>query len=197
MFARFCPVYRKFRVLRFLDPQLERPCRLRGLAQDRARVDVLGGRPTCPEGDTRAHCPSAWSGNTGLAEGRVGRTVPRILIAEDDDGVRSVLAQQLSRAGYEVLEATDGRRCLEVLRTTPVDLVVLDIFMPELDGIAVIARASRDFAHVRILAISGGGTVARDQTLEIARRLGATRTLSKPFAQEEFVSAVRELLGEP
>lgn len=123
--------------------------------------------------------------------------MPRILIADDDDDVRSVLARHLTRAGYEVLEAADGLRCLEVLRTTPVDLVILDIYMPELDGIAVIAQASRDFAHVPILAISGGGTVARDQTLEIARRLGATRTLSKPFEQEELVSAVRDLVGEP
>ena len=123
--------------------------------------------------------------------------MPRVLIADDDDDVRSVLARHLTGAGYEVLEAADGRRCLDVLGTTPVDLVVLDIFMPELDGIAVIAQASRDFAHVPILAISGGGTVARDQTLEIARRLGATRTLSKPFEQEELVSAVRDLVGEP
>ncbi len=121
----------------------------------------------------------------------------RILIADDDADVRSVLARYLAHAGYEVLEAADGRRCLEVLRTTPVDLVILDIYMPELDGIAVIAQANRDFAHVRILAISGGGTVPRDQTLDIAQRLGATRTLTKPFEREDLMSAVRELLGEP
>jgi CheY-like chemotaxis protein len=126
----------------------------------------------------------------------VRRTVPRILIADDDADVRSVLARHLARAGYEVLEAADGRRCLEVLRTTPVDLVILDIYMPELDGIAVIAQASRDFANVRILAFSGGGAVPRDQTLEIAQRLGATRTLSKPVDRQELMSAVRELLGE-
>lgn len=121
----------------------------------------------------------------------------RILIADDDADVRSVLTRHLIGAGYEVLEAADGRRCLEVLRTTPVDLVILDIYMPELDGIAVIAQANRDFAHVPILAISGGGTVAREQTLDIAQRLGATHTLTKPFEREDLMSAVRELLGEP
>ena len=141
--------------------------------------------------------PERGVGSTGVAESGVRRTVPRILIADDDGDVRSALARQLTRTGYEVLEAADGRRCLEVLRTTPVDLVILDIYMPELDGMAVIAQANRDFANVRILAISGGGTVPRDQTLEIARRLGATRTLTKPFEHEEFMSAVRELLGEP
>lgn len=108
-----------------------------------------------------------------------------------------MLARHLTGAGYEVLDAADGGRCLDVLRTTPVDLVILDIFMPEPDGMTVITRASRDFAHVPILAMSGGGTVPRDQTLEIARRLGAARTLTKPFEREELMSAVRELLGEP
>lgn len=130
-------------------------------------------------------------------KGCVRGTVARILLVDDDDEVRSVLARHLTGAGYEILEAADGRRCLELLRTTPVDLVILDIYMPELDGIAVIAQANRDFAHVPILAISGGGTVPRDQTLEIARRLGATRTLTKPFEREDLMSAVRELLGEP
>lgn len=122
--------------------------------------------------------------------------MPRILIADDDPDVRTVLARHLASAGYEVLEAADGRACLEALRTTPVDLVILDIYMPEVDGIAVIAQAHRDFAHVRILAISGGGTVPRERTLEIAQRLGATRTLSKPFEREDLLALVRELLGE-
>ena len=123
-------------------------------------------------------------------------SVPRILIAEDDAGVRSVLARHLERAGYEVLETADGRGCLDVLRTTPVDLVIIDIYMPEVDGIAVIAQAHREFAHVRILAISGGGTVPRERTLEIAQRLGATRTLTKPFDRDELMTLVRELVGE-
>jgi len=123
-------------------------------------------------------------------------SVPRILIADDDADVRSVLARHLASAGYEVLEATDGRGCLDVLRTTPVDLVILDIYMPEVDGIAVIAQAHREFAHVRILAISGGGSVPRERTLEIAQRLGATRTLTKPFNRDELLALVRELVGE-
>ena len=123
-------------------------------------------------------------------------SVPRILIADDDADVRSVLARHLASAGYEVLEAADGRGCLDVIRTTGVDLVIVDIYMPDVDGIAVIAQAHRDFPHVRILAISGGGTVPRERTLEIAQRLGAQRTLTKPFDRDELMASVRELLGE-
>ncbi|MDP3911731.1 MAG: response regulator [Gemmatimonadales bacterium] len=123
--------------------------------------------------------------------------MPRILIAEDDADVRSVVARHLGNAGYEVLETAGGRACLDVLRTTPVDLVIVDIYMPEVDGIAVIAQAHREFAQVPILAISGGGTVPQDRTLEIAQRLGATRTLTKPFDREALLASVRELVGEP
>jgi CheY-like chemotaxis protein len=121
-------------------------------------------------------------------------SVPRILIADDDAGVRSVLARHLASAGYEVLEAADGRGCLDVLRTTPLDLIICDIYMPDVDGIAVIAQAHRDFPHVPIVAISGGGTVPRERTLEIAERLGATRTLTKPFDLGALMASVRELL---
>lgn len=124
-------------------------------------------------------------------------TVPRILVGDDDADVRSVLKRHLTAAGHEVVEAGDGRQCLDVLRTSDVDLAVLDIYMPEIDGIAVIARAHREFPQVPILAISGGGTVSRERTLEIARRLGATRTLNKPFEREDLLSVVRELLNEP
>lgn len=121
----------------------------------------------------------------------------RILVGDDDADVRSVLRRHLTAAGHEVIEAVDGRECLEVLRTGAVDLLVLDIYMPQPDGIAVIAQANRDFAHVPILAISGGGIVSQDQTLEIARRLGAKRTLKKPFEREDLLSFVGELLSEP
>jgi DNA-binding response OmpR family regulator len=121
--------------------------------------------------------------------------MPQILITEDDDDLRSALARQLRRVGHDVLEAADGRRCLEVLRTTPVDLLVLDIFMPQLDGIAVIAEARREFERMRILVMSAGGTVARGKTLEVAQRFGATRTLTKPFLPEEFMAAVQDLLA--
>lgn len=122
--------------------------------------------------------------------------MPRIVVAEDEEKVRATLKRALTRAGYEVLEASNGRQCLELLRGTPVDLLVLDIFMPQLDGIEVIARMRQEFERVPILAISGGGTVAQDQALDVASRFGAARTLAKPFQEAVLLSAVRELLGE-
>jgi CheY-like chemotaxis protein len=121
--------------------------------------------------------------------------VARILLAEDNHDLRSALVRQLRRVGHEVIEASDGSRCLDLLRSTRVDLFIIDIFMPRIDGIAIIAITRRDLAQVPILAISGGGAVARDKTLEVARRFGATRTLTKPFMPGEFITAVHDLLA--
>jgi len=126
--------------------------------------------------------------------GERGR-VPTILVADDDEHTRTMLRRILTGAGYEVMEASDGRCCLDVLQSTRVDLVILDIFMPQLDGIGVTSRMRKDFASVPILAISGGGIVERDKTLEIAQLLGASRTLAKPFDKPTLLMVVRELLG--
>src|SRR3989442_6351419 len=74
-----------------------------------APESTCSGRPDCHEEDDRAHCLSAWSGNTAVAQDRVGRTVPRILIAEDNDDLRSLLTRQLRRVGYEVLSYENSR----------------------------------------------------------------------------------------
>ena len=123
-------------------------------------------------------------------------TGPTILIADDDGGVRATLRRVLEPVGYHVVEASDGRQCLQALQTAVVDLLVTDVFMPELDGMEVIARVRMKFPVLPILAISGGGIVERDDTLEIAQRLGATRALAKPFDVAAFLATVRELLGE-
>lgn len=122
--------------------------------------------------------------------------MPTILLTEDDAQVRQTVRRLLATAGYRIVEASDGRACLKLLRTQPVDLLITDVFMPELDGIEVIASARKEFADLPILAISGGGVVEKQETLEIALRLGATRILAKPLERQTLLSAVRELLGE-
>ena len=121
--------------------------------------------------------------------------VPTILIVDDDARTRETLRRVLTSAGYDVQQASDGRRGLEFLETTAVDLVILDIFMPELDGIVVITRMRKDFSNIPVLAVSGGGMLERNKTLEIAQLLGASGTLAKPFDKQTLLSMVQKLLG--
>jgi len=105
------------------------------------------------------------------------------------------LRRVLTSAGYDVHQASDGRRGLDFLQSTAVDLVILDIFMPELDGIVVITRMRKDFPNIPVLAVSGGGMLERNKTLEIAQLLGASDTLAKPFDKQTLLSMVEKLLG--
>ncbi|UCE48272.1 MAG: response regulator [Phycisphaerales bacterium] len=119
----------------------------------------------------------------------------RILVIEDDVEFRKMLRRMLERAGYEITEAADGKEGMRLFRAAPTDLVITDILMPEQEGIETILELKREFADVKIIAISGGGHIDSKEYLETAEQFGVPRTFSKPFNREEFLAAVKELLG--
>jgi DNA-binding response OmpR family regulator len=123
--------------------------------------------------------------------------VARILIIDDEDQPRRMLQQVLIRAGYEVVEARDGNQGLQLFRVSQTDLIITDILMPEKEGLETIIDLRREFPAVKIIAISGGGRTGHLNFLEVAKRLGAQRTLQKPFELQEMLAAVRELLQAP
>jgi CheY-like chemotaxis protein len=118
----------------------------------------------------------------------------RVLLIDDDDHARMVFRQILERAGHTVLEAADGREGIQLYRQAPTDLVITDILMPEQDGLEIIIALRKEFPEVKIIAISGGGEAGRMDFLYVAERLGAQRTLHKPFGVQELVEAVHDLL---
>ncbi|MCZ6680199.1 MAG: response regulator [Candidatus Poribacteria bacterium] len=119
----------------------------------------------------------------------------RILVVDDEEGIRTALCAALEHIGHEVVGAPDGEMGLRLYREKPTDLVILDIFMPEKEGLEAIMELKRDFPDVKIIAISGGGTVVGGwDPLTIAEHLGAVRTFTKPFALKEIIEAVRELV---
>jgi len=118
----------------------------------------------------------------------------RILVVDDEAPVRKVLRTMLERAGYDVEDAPNGSIALEVLRDDPADVVITDIVMPEKEGIEIIQEMRADYPDIKIIAISGGGQIGPESYLEMARLLGAHRTLSKPVDGDVLLGAVRELL---
>lgn len=119
----------------------------------------------------------------------------RVLIVDDEAQVRDTLRHGLNRAGYQVLEAQNGRLAMHLLRRHPADVVITDIFMPEKEGLETITELKRDFPHVKIIAISGGGAFAARDFLPIAKTLGADRTFDKPFHVSQILEAINELLA--
>jgi DNA-binding response OmpR family regulator len=113
-----------------------------------------------------------------------------ILLVDDEDSVRKVLTFPLERDGYDVVQAADGEEALRLFAAHPVDLVVLDIMLPRLDGLEVCKRL-RATSTVPIIMLT-----ARDDELDkvIGLELGADDYITKPFSIREFRSRVRALL---
>lgn len=124
-----------------------------------------------------------------------GKLMFKILIIEDDNEVREYLEIVLSRAGYEVASASNGKEGVELFLAQPADLVVSDIIMPEKDGIETILELRRANAQLKVIAISGGGRCEPENYLHSAKLLGANRTMKKPFTNQEILDAISELLG--
>ena len=110
----------------------------------------------------------------------------RILVADDDKDIRSVLALYLEDAGYEVVEAADGVEALQVLEAQDIDLCLLDIMMPGLDGYQVLKRV-RETDDVPVIVISAKG---QDSEKILGLNLGADDYLVKPFNPLEAVARV-------
>ena len=113
-----------------------------------------------------------------------------ILLVEDDDQLRSMLKELLTRSGHEVSEAPDGRRVCEMHQQQHFDLVITDLVMPDIDGLAVIMELRLIDQNLRIIAMSGQRQGRAKEYLRIAQKLGAQHTLVKPFSNQEFLEAV-------
>ena len=116
----------------------------------------------------------------------------RILLAEDDDSVRSFLARALRRAGHEVRDLPDGKAALAWISEHPVDLLLADVVMPGLDGIELARRAGDMWPHLRVIFITGFAAVALRHARAMPR--GAT-VLAKPFHLRELVTEIDRFLA--
>lgn len=118
----------------------------------------------------------------------------RILIIEDDDQVRELLKKILQSEGYAVISAVNGAEGLKLYEQSSPELIITDLIMPEKEGIETIRELKKLNPEVKIIAMSGGGTIDAGQYLMMAQRLGVSKTFKKPFRRNEILEAVSELL---
>jgi CheY-like chemotaxis protein len=113
-----------------------------------------------------------------------------VCVIEDDELVRSRLGDMLRASGYTVFEAESADRGIDIIRVEKADVAVVDILMPDRDGLEAIGQLRRTRPDLRIVAISGGGRVGPQIYLDLAKQVGADASLTKPIEQDDLARAV-------
>lgn len=129
----------------------------------------------------------------------------RILVIDDEQYIRTALKEVLEREGFDVRTARDGKKGLELLEREGADLVITDVIMPGIDGVATLEHIKTSHPDLPVIVISGGGNVlpvayepgaiSTSAYLASATKAGASFTLTKPFNRSELIGAVSNLLG--
>lgn len=121
----------------------------------------------------------------------------RILVVDDHEPVCISLDEMIKGTGHETLMATSGRQALALHQEKPVDVLVTDIFMPDMDGYELIQKFHRDYPGVKVIAMSGGLPRAPGAPfLEVAGKFGARWLLQKPFNTSRFLEIIREATAD-
>ena len=115
-----------------------------------------------------------------------------VLVVDDEPGVRSALRLVLEHGGYSVTEAANGIEAMDRLRTHSVDVVLIDLFMPEKEGLETIADFRQQYPGLKIIAISGAFS---GEFLEIAKHLGADQALAKPIRGADLLATIQGVLS--
>jgi CheY-like chemotaxis protein len=119
-----------------------------------------------------------------------------ILLIDDDDQFRAMLAQMLSQDAHQVTQAGDGEEGLRLAGQVKPDLIITDILMPHKDGIETIMALVETGSTVPIIAISGGRrTISAEFNLKSAALVGVRATLAKPFARVDLRQAIAQALS--
>jgi len=120
--------------------------------------------------------------------------VPRVLVADDDEDILSLVAFRLERSGCHVIKASDGEEALRVAVERVPDLAVLDVMMPKMDGYEVMRRlrANEATSHIPVILLT-----ARAQESDVAAgfEAGADDYVKKPFSPQELDARVQTILG--
>lgn len=123
-----------------------------------------------------------------------GGPMPTILIVEDDPQVSQLMRCTLEPAGFQVECAHDGIEALDQLRQGKKDLILLDIWLPRMDGLEVLAHVRSHFPQVKVVVVTADGT---PETLLCAVREHACQYLVKPFDPRKLVDVVKQVLAAP
>ena len=129
-----------------------------------------------------------------FSERRQDTDLKRILVVDGEESVRGGLRRVITGAGHEVVEAHEGHAGLAFCGETPVDVVVVNLTLPDMDGVEFIRQLRHVCPKAKVVAIAGSRPYGAPDPLAIVKRLSGVRELPWPFAPDRLLSAVREVL---
>lgn len=122
--------------------------------------------------------------------------MPTILIVDDDEVIRTYLSESLSNSGFMTLESDNGQSALHLIKNHRVDLIVTDLFMPDMDGFDLLRNVLDYAPDAMIIVITGEHKyISSKIMLEMAKHLGAVDVLAKPFHITGLVNKIKYLLA--
>jgi len=127
---------------------------------------------------------------------RVTQGLGRVLVVDDDEVIRQLIAVNLTLEGFDVVTAVDGQDCLDKVGDAQPDVITLDVMMPRLDGwvTATQLRNNPLTAGIKVVLITGR---AQEDDRDRGRQIGVDAYLTKPFDPAEMIRVIRELAGAP
>lgn len=119
----------------------------------------------------------------------------RVLVVDDDEQIRSLLSAGLKEHNFETVTTDGGRKAIELYTQSRFDVVILDIIMPEMEGVETLQVLKRIDPSVNVIAISGGGKISGDYYLSMIKSFRPRFTFPKPIDFEEVLSAIYKIIA--
>lgn len=120
-----------------------------------------------------------------------------ILLLDDEEVLRCLLAEILEEEGHTVVQGGDGLKAYDLRLISTIDLMITDLFMPDIDGVNAILNARKDCPDLKIIAMSGGAGYLKQDFLTNTRHFGVSAILRKPFKPQDLIETVRSVLCAP
>ncbi|MDD4157379.1 MAG: response regulator [Candidatus Cloacimonetes bacterium] len=117
----------------------------------------------------------------------------KILIVDDEKQINNILSRYL-RKNYQVSISENGLQALSILKKETFNLIIMDVIMPEKEGIETLIEIKNTYPNIKIIMMSGGGKIGPQSYLKIAKAVGADEVIEKPFELSDLHNIIKKLL---
>ena len=121
----------------------------------------------------------------------------RILVVDDEVEIQALLQEALGNAGYDVMVAHNGKEAIQCYQEYDIDLVIMDLFMPQKEGLRAIVELQMYDPDIKIIVMSGGGRLGKTDLLALMKDFGVPHAFKKPFRLLDIIRAVQSMLTKP